>query len=188
MTADERLTTSFPLAAYAFESSPLGAARIDEFRDYLPYQEGNRTLITEEGGATLAAASAIPMRQNLRGWCCRWPASPGGDPPAGPPAGHVRTLLHQLLDEMRDEGMCSARSIRSGPASTPGSATSGCPSHVGSPSPRPTWGRCSGGPARRGGLGTHRRRLSGVALVHRAQPPATARLLDLPGLPGERDA
>ncbi|WP_328422462.1 GNAT family N-acetyltransferase [Micromonospora sp. NBC_00389] len=105
VTADERLTTSFPLAAYAFESSPLGAARTEEFRDYLPYQSGNRTLIVEEGGSTLAAASAIPMRQNLRGVVLPMAGVAGvATHPLARRQGHVRTLLHQLLDEMRDEG------------------------------------------------------------------------------------
>ncbi|MEH1164615.1 GNAT family N-acetyltransferase [Micromonospora sp. CPCC 205539] len=105
VTADERLTTSFPLAAYAFESSPLGAARTEEFRDYLPYQEGNRTLIVEEDGSTRAAASAIPMRQNLRGIVLPMAGVAGvATHPLARRQGHVRTLLHQLLDEMRDEG------------------------------------------------------------------------------------
>ncbi|MCO1595674.1 GNAT family N-acetyltransferase [Micromonospora sp. RHAY321] len=105
VTADERLTTSFPLAAYAFESSPLGAARVDAFRDYLPYQADNRTLIVEEGGSTLAAASAIPMRQNLRGTVLPMAGVAGvATHPLARRQGHVRTLLHQLLDEMRDEG------------------------------------------------------------------------------------
>ncbi|WP_410810386.1 enhanced intracellular survival protein Eis [Micromonospora sp. 067-2] len=105
VNADERLTTSFPLAAYAFESSPLGAARIESFRDYLPYQSGNRTLVVEEDGSTLAAVSAIPMRQNLRGVVLPMAGVAGvATHPLARRQGHVRTLLHQLLDEMRDEG------------------------------------------------------------------------------------
>lgn len=105
VTADERLTTSFPLAAYAFESSPLGAARVEQFRDYLPYNEGNTTLAVEEDGDTLAAASAIPMRQNLRGVVLPMAGVAGvATHPLARRQGHVRTLLHQLLDEMRDEG------------------------------------------------------------------------------------
>ncbi|RLP91529.1 GNAT family N-acetyltransferase [Micromonospora sp. BL4] len=105
VTADERLTTSFPLAAYAFESSPRSATRIEEFRDYLPYHEGNRTLIVEEDGSTLAACTAIPMRQNLRGAVLPMAGVAGvATHPLARRQGHVRTLLHQLLDEMRDEG------------------------------------------------------------------------------------
>ncbi|CCH22376.1 GNAT family N-acetyltransferase [Micromonospora lupini] len=105
VTADERLTTSFPLAAYAFETSPLGAARVEEFRDYLPYNQGNRTLVVEEDGTTLAAVSAIGMRQNLRGAVLPMAGVAGvATHPLARRQGHVRTLLHQLLDEMRDEG------------------------------------------------------------------------------------
>ncbi|PWR05054.1 GNAT family N-acetyltransferase [Micromonospora acroterricola] len=105
VTAEERLTTSFPLAAYAFESSPRSAARIAEFPDYLPYQEGNRTLTVEEDGNTLAACSAIPMRQNLRGAVLPMAGVASvATHPLARRQGHVRKLLHQLLDEMRDEG------------------------------------------------------------------------------------
>ncbi|MET0415650.1 MAG: GNAT family N-acetyltransferase [Actinoplanes sp.] len=105
VTADDRLTTSFPLAAYAFESSPLSAARVEEFRDYLPYNQGNRTLIVEGDAGTLAAVSAIPMRQNLRGVVLPMAGVAGvATHPLARRQGHVRALLHQLLDEMRDEG------------------------------------------------------------------------------------
>ncbi|MBM0231595.1 GNAT family N-acetyltransferase [Micromonospora sp. STR1_7] len=105
VTADERLTTSFPLAAYAFESSPLGAARVEQFRDYLPYHQGNTTLVVEEDGGTLAAVSAIGMRQNLRGVVLPMAGVAGvATHPLARRQGHVRTLLHRLLDEMRDEG------------------------------------------------------------------------------------
>ncbi|WP_422737773.1 GNAT family N-acetyltransferase [Micromonospora sp. WMMD729] len=105
VTADDRLTTSFPLAAYAFEASPLAAARVEQFRDYLPYNEGNTTLTVEENGTTLAAVSAIPMRQNLRGVVLPMAGVAGvATHPLARRQGHVRTLLQQLLDEMRDEG------------------------------------------------------------------------------------
>ncbi|WBB65527.1 GNAT family N-acetyltransferase [Micromonospora sp. WMMD812] len=105
VSSEERLTTSFVLGAYAFEASPRSARRADEFRGYLPYNEGNRTLIVEEDGAPLAAASAIPMRQNLRGAVLPMAGVAGvASHPLARRQGHVRTLLHQLLDEMRDEG------------------------------------------------------------------------------------
>ncbi|RKN48309.1 GNAT family N-acetyltransferase [Micromonospora endolithica] len=103
--AEERLSTSFPLQAYAFESSPITGPRAEEFRAYLPYNEGNRTLIVEEDGRTLAAASAIPMRQNLRGRVQTMAGVAGvATHPLARRQGHVRTLLRRLLDEMRDEG------------------------------------------------------------------------------------
>ncbi|MEV1328412.1 GNAT family N-acetyltransferase [Micromonospora costi] len=105
ISSEERLTTSFVLGAYAFEASPRSARRAEEFRGYLPYNEGNRTLIAEEDGTTLAAATAIPMRQNLRGAVLPMAGVAGvASHPLARRQGHVRTLLHQLLDEMRDEG------------------------------------------------------------------------------------
>lgn len=105
VSSEERLTTSFVLGAYAFEASPRSLRRAEEFRRYLPYNEGNRTLIVEEDGETLAAASAIPMRQNLRGAVLPMAGVAGvATHPLARRRGHVRALIHQLLDEMRDEG------------------------------------------------------------------------------------
>ncbi|MEV0003390.1 GNAT family N-acetyltransferase [Micromonospora sp. NPDC050980] len=105
LAAEDRLTTSFPLQAYAFEASPMTANRTDEFRAYLPYNAGNTTLVVEEEGVTLAAASAIPMRQNLRGAVLPMAGVAGvATHPLARRRGHVRTLMHQLLDGMRDEG------------------------------------------------------------------------------------
>ncbi|TDC34902.1 GNAT family N-acetyltransferase [Micromonospora sp. 15K316] len=103
ISPEERLTTSFVLSAYAFEPSP--SRRADEFARYLPYHEGNRTLIVEADGETLATATAIPMRQNLRGAVLPMAGVAGvATHPLARRQGHVRTLLHQLLDEMREEG------------------------------------------------------------------------------------
>ncbi|MCI4063684.1 GNAT family N-acetyltransferase [Micromonospora sp. R77] len=105
LAARERPTISFPLQAYAFEASPPAASRVDEFCAYLPYNAGNRTLVVEESGATVASASAIPMRQNLRGQVLPMAGVAGvATHPLARRRGHVRALLHQLLDEMRDEG------------------------------------------------------------------------------------
>ncbi|SCE83762.1 GNAT family N-acetyltransferase [Micromonospora mirobrigensis] len=105
LAAEERLTDSFPLQGYAFEASPMTAARAEEFRAYLPYNSGNRTLVAEEDGRAVAAASAVPMRQNLRGRVLPMAGVAGvATHPLARRRGHVRALLHQLLDEMRDEG------------------------------------------------------------------------------------
>ncbi|NES15771.1 MULTISPECIES: enhanced intracellular survival protein Eis [Micromonospora] len=105
LAAEERLTTTFPLQAYAFEASPMAPSRVDEFREYLPYNAGNRTLVAEEDGGVTAAASAIPMRQNLRGSVLPMAGVAGvATHPLARRRGHVRNLLHRLLDEMRDEG------------------------------------------------------------------------------------
>jgi predicted N-acetyltransferase YhbS len=105
LSAEERLTSSFPIQAYAFDASPMSAEATKSWRDYLPYNEGNRTLVAREGERTLAAASAIPMRQNLRGAVLPMAGIASvATHPAARRQGHVRALLHQLLDEMRDEG------------------------------------------------------------------------------------
>ncbi|WP_431973371.1 GNAT family N-acetyltransferase [Micromonospora haikouensis] len=105
LTNSERPATSFPLQAYAFEASPMRPERAEEFRSYLPYHEATRTLVAEEGGETLATASAIPMRQNLRGAVLPMAGVAGvATHPLARRRGHVRALLRQLLDEMRDEG------------------------------------------------------------------------------------
>ena len=105
LAAEERPTTSFPLQAYAFEASPMAPGRVEEFREYLPYNAGNLSLVVEEDGETVAAASAIPMRQNLRGRVLPMAGVAGvATHPLARRRGHVRALLHQVLDEMRDEG------------------------------------------------------------------------------------
>ncbi|MEH1098298.1 GNAT family N-acetyltransferase [Micromonospora sp. CPCC 205561] len=104
VTGDERLTTSFPLQSYAF--GPSSAPPTDEeLRPALPYHEGNRTMVVQDAGVTVAAASAIPMWQNLRGrvldvagvaWVVTHPLARR--------RGHSRDLLHHLLGEMRQQG------------------------------------------------------------------------------------
>ncbi|WP_246277751.1 GNAT family N-acetyltransferase [Phytohabitans rumicis] len=91
-----------PLQAYAFEASPADG---QPFRDYLPFHEGNRTLVVEDGGTALAAVTGIPMRQNVRGTLHRMAGIAGvAVHPLARRQGYVRTLLTQLLREMRDEG------------------------------------------------------------------------------------
>ncbi|MFI9641197.1 enhanced intracellular survival protein Eis [Micromonospora sp. NPDC051925] len=105
LAAEERLTTSFPLQAYAFEASPPTRDRVEAFHRYLPYNKGNRTLVVEEGGETQATASAVPMRQNLRGAVLPMAGVAGvATHPLARRQGYVRALLRQLLDEMRDSG------------------------------------------------------------------------------------
>ncbi|TDB72880.1 enhanced intracellular survival protein Eis [Micromonospora sp. KC723] len=105
LAAEERLTTSFPIQSYAFEASPLTQERVEAFHRYLPYNKGNRTLVVEDDGETRAAASAIPMRQNLRGRVLPLAGVAGvATHPLARRQGHVRALMHRLLDEMRDEG------------------------------------------------------------------------------------
>ncbi|MDG4822844.1 GNAT family N-acetyltransferase [Asanoa sp. WMMD1127] len=105
VSGDERLTTSFPLQSYAFDKSPTEQAVSAHYREFLPYHSGNHTLVAEEDGVTLAAASAIPMQQNVRGMVLPMAGVAGvATHPLARRRGFVRALLNQLLEEMRDEG------------------------------------------------------------------------------------
>jgi GNAT superfamily N-acetyltransferase len=102
---DERLTTTFPLQAYAFERSPTSPAQYETFTGYLPYREGDISLVVQDGDQTLATTTAIPMRQNIRGTVYPMAGIAGvATHPLARRQGHIRTLLTQLLGEMRDEG------------------------------------------------------------------------------------
>ena len=105
VSGEERLTTALPLLEYAFERSPGSPDRAEEYRRYLPYVDGNVTLVVTEGDRTLATASAIPMRQNLRGSVQPMAGIAGvAAHPLGRRQGHVRALMHRLLGDMRDAG------------------------------------------------------------------------------------
>jgi predicted N-acetyltransferase YhbS len=102
---EERPTTAWRLTGYAFEPSPRPAAMDEALRRNLAYTEGTATLVAQDGDETLATASVIPMRQNVRGTV--YPMAGVASVAAHPLArrqGHVRTLLTRLLAEHRDEG------------------------------------------------------------------------------------
>jgi predicted acetyltransferase len=103
--ADERISTTFPLQAYAFDRTPLPPAEEAKFPEYVKYNAGNVTLAADDGGEILAAATAIPMRQNVRG--VTYPMAGIASVASHPLArrqGHVRAVLTQLLGEMRESG------------------------------------------------------------------------------------
>ncbi|MBO4210570.1 GNAT family N-acetyltransferase [Micromonospora echinofusca] len=105
LTTDELATHSFPLRWYAFQPSPSTADDTDRVRRLAALHEDNRTLVVLDGDTSLATATAIPMRQNVRGAILPMAGVAGvASHPLSRRQGHVRRLLHQLLDEMRDEG------------------------------------------------------------------------------------
>jgi hypothetical protein len=105
ITDDERPTTSFPLQAYAFATSPPPGSDIGRYAGMVAYTTGNTTYVVEEGGTTLAAASAIPMRQHVRGLVFPMAGIAGvTTSPVSRRRGHIRALLRELLGEMRDTG------------------------------------------------------------------------------------
>jgi predicted N-acetyltransferase YhbS len=105
ISAEERLTLSLPLQAYAFDQSPKAPAEVDKFREHLPYSEGSVSLVAEVDAQAVAVASATPMRQNVRGSVYGM-AGVGGvaTHPLGRRQGHIRALMTELLGQMRDAG------------------------------------------------------------------------------------
>ena len=173
VTAEERLTTSFPLAGVrlrvlAAQCRPDRA----EFRDYLPYNAGQPDA-GRRGGRHHAGRrhghpdAAEPARGGAADGRCRR----GGDPPAGPPAGARPDAAAPTPRRDARRGAPAQRAVpvpaqllravRLRRAARP---------RTGSPSPRPTWARCSGStcPARWSGNGSPP--ATRLARVHRALP------------------
>jgi hypothetical protein len=99
---DERSTTAFPLQEYAFRGTPSSEG---DPPDFLPYTSGETTFVAEDSGRTVATASAIPMRQHVRGLVLPMAGVAGvASDPLARRRGHVRTLMTELLGEMRDTG------------------------------------------------------------------------------------
>ncbi|MEN3304511.1 MAG: hypothetical protein V7603_713 [Micromonosporaceae bacterium] len=103
---EERLTTSRPLQAYAFGTSPQTREELERLRDRPPLASADVTIIAEdEDGTPLATASSTPMRQNVRGRVYPMAGICGvATHPLARRQGHVRTLMTQLLGQVRDEG------------------------------------------------------------------------------------
>ncbi|WP_329100583.1 GNAT family N-acetyltransferase [Micromonospora sp. NBC_01699] len=103
LDAEERAELSLPLQTYSFRPSPRGNGSDDQLRQLQPYLRDNLTLVVEDGGDVVAEASAIPMRQNVRGLVCPMAGIAGvASNPLHRRRGHVRTLLTELLGRMRD--------------------------------------------------------------------------------------
>jgi predicted acetyltransferase len=105
ITADERADVSLPIQEYAFRASPADAELRQRQRKRQEYSKGHVTLVAEEGGAALAAATAIPMQQNVRGRV--YPMAGIASVATLPLArrrGFARALVSQLLGQMRDTG------------------------------------------------------------------------------------
>src|SRR5260370_15829533 len=105
VSAGERLVVSVPLQAYGFQPSPTAGRALEKMHDAQRYYEGNVTLVAEEGGVAVAEASAIPMRQNVRGSVFPMAGIAGvATLPLERRRGHVRAVLMELLGRMRDTG------------------------------------------------------------------------------------
>jgi GNAT superfamily N-acetyltransferase len=105
ISSKERLTHSFPLQAYAFEASPAPPEDAERWPAWLPFQEDSITLVVEDAGTALAAVTAIPMRQNVRGTLHPMAGIAGVTVhPVARRQGHIRALMDRLLGDMRDDG------------------------------------------------------------------------------------
>jgi predicted acetyltransferase len=105
LAGDERSVVSLPIQAYAFQPSPPGEEAAEALRRNQRYYEGNVTLVAEEGGVALADASAIPMRQNVRGVIYPMAGVAGvATLPLARRRGIASGLVTELVARMRDEG------------------------------------------------------------------------------------
>ena len=105
ITADERADVSFPIQEYAFRASPADEQLRQRRRGRQEYYRGNVTLVAEEDGVAMADASAIPMRQNVRGTVYPMAGVAGvATLPLARRRGFARALVGQLLGQMRDTG------------------------------------------------------------------------------------
>lgn len=105
LDGDEDRALGLPLQTYAFRSSPNGPGAGDYLSGLQPYLRDNLTLAVEDGDRIVAQASAIPMRQDVRGLVVAMAGVAGvASHPLARRQGHVRTLLTDLLGRMRDSG------------------------------------------------------------------------------------
>ncbi len=106
IAAEERFTTAFPLRAYAFDTSPRSPEDLEKTRRFDKFQRDNVTLVVEDdSGQTVATASSIPMRQNVRGTVYPMAGIAGvATSPLARRQGYVRQVLTRLLGDVRDDG------------------------------------------------------------------------------------
>ncbi len=103
LTAEQRLTTTYPLQEYAFGPSP--ATEDDDLARYVPYNREVVGLAAFEDDVALASAAGIPMRQNVRGLVV--PMAGIASVTSHPLArrrGFVRELMRRMLGDMRGTG------------------------------------------------------------------------------------
>jgi predicted acetyltransferase len=104
-TTEERSKISLPIQAYAFQPSPADERLKGILRRNQDFYEGNVTLVAEEDGVALADASAIPMRQNVRGVVYPMAGVAGvATLPLARRRGYARALVTELLGQMREAG------------------------------------------------------------------------------------
>jgi len=103
--ADELPAVSAPIQAYAFWPSPLDDWATESLRRNQRYYEDDVTFVAEEDGVAMADATAIAMRQNIRGNVYPMAGVAGvATLPLARRRGFARELVTALLARMRDSG------------------------------------------------------------------------------------
>lgn len=103
--ADERSAISLPIQAYAFQASPVPDDALDRLRSDQRYYQEHVTLVAEVDGDAVADASAIPMRQNVRGAVYPMAGIAGvATLPHVRRRGYASALVTEILGLMRDGG------------------------------------------------------------------------------------
>ena len=102
----DRESISLPIQTYAFQASPAPDHSLDQSRiDQTKYFKDFVTLIVEAHGEPVADASAIPMRQNVRGAVYPMAGIAGvATLPQARRRGYASSLVTELLGIMRDSG------------------------------------------------------------------------------------
>lgn len=101
----EFLDTGRPLQAYSFGPSPTPRGWYERQRAELPFRDGHETLVAFSDGRAAAVATAMPMRQHVRGSVL--PMAGVCSVTAHPEArrqGHARALLDRLHADMAEAG------------------------------------------------------------------------------------
>jgi predicted acetyltransferase len=102
--ASEWAERAVPLWAYAFTPSPSADVR-EQMAGNQPYYADDITVVAEDDGAAVASASAVPMRQNLRGTVFPMAGIAGvATLPQARRRGYASALVTELLGMMRDSG------------------------------------------------------------------------------------
>ncbi len=93
------------MQAYAFQASPAAPGLLDRMRETMPYYADNVTMVAEDEGVGTAEATAIPMRQNVRGTVHAMAGVAGvASQPLVRRRGHVRAVVTELLRHRHDSG------------------------------------------------------------------------------------
>jgi GNAT superfamily N-acetyltransferase len=101
---EEMLDTSVPLRTYAFDVTPR-TLDLDEVRRGWAYHVETYTLVLFDDGRPMAAASVVPMTQNVRGRVLPMAGVAGvASHPEGRRRGYQRQLLARLLADRAEAG------------------------------------------------------------------------------------